>query len=144
MTTMSKARKAEQQEEIEDLRRLLKPADTVTTKLDHVSRSGMMRKITPLVLVNDEHYGISARYIGYAASKILGLRCDDQAVKMGGCGMDMGFELVYQLSSALFPDGFDCIGERCPSNDHSNGDRDYTPGHVRHQSGGYALRQRWL
>lgn len=49
------------------------------------------------------------------------------AVKMGGAGMDMGFALVHSLSYALFPDGFGCIGDGCPSNDHSNGDRDYTP-----------------
>ena len=82
--------------------------------------------------------------------------------------MDMGFHLVYSLSYALWPDGFGCVGAGCPSNDHSNGDRDYTPhgptdangdpedrdpgpgeardGLVRHwhRDGGYALRQRWL
>jgi hypothetical protein len=82
--------------------------------------------------------------------------------------MDMGFHLVYTLSYALYPQGFGCVGERCPSNDHSNGDRDYTPhgcydengaledrepgpGELRdgcrrhwHRDGGYALTQRWL
>ena len=80
-------------------------------------------------------------------------------LNVGGCGMDMGFEVVYQLSARLYPDGFGCIGEKCPSNDHSNGDRDYTPhGHRKavhvpndsdalnhwHREGGYALKQRWL
>lgn len=37
---------------------------------------------------------------------------------------------------------FECIGHGCPSNDHCNGDRDYTPHH--HNSGGYALKHRWL
>jgi hypothetical protein len=32
----------------------------------------------------------------------------------------MGFALVYALGRKLYPDGFDCAGERCPSNDHSN------------------------
>lgn len=31
------------------------------------------------------------------------------------------------ISRVLYPQGFGCIGEGCPSNDHSNGDRDYTP-----------------
>jgi hypothetical protein len=82
--------------------------------------------------------------------------------------MDMGFHLVYNLSYSLFPDGFGCIGRaedyrfHCPSNDHSNGDRDYTP-HMSenerlgadgslctchathwHKDGGYALIQKWL
>ena len=54
----------------------------------------------------------------------------------------MGFAVIYELSQALFPKGFECIGEKCPSNDHSNGDRDYTPHH--HNSGGYALKHRWM
>jgi hypothetical protein len=63
---------------------------------------------------------------------------------VGGCGMDMGYHLVYALSHRLWPDGFDCIGPGCPSNDHSNGDRDYTPGHRHHADGGYCLKHRWL
>lgn len=68
----------------------------------------------------------------------------------GGCGMDMGFDLVYRLSRTLFQDRFGCIGDsleyakRCPSNDHSNErERNYTKGR-QHSDGGYALRQRWL
>lgn len=64
------------------------------------------------------------------------------ATRNAGCGMDVGFSLVYNLGWVLFPNGFECVGERCPSNDHSNGDRDYSPHH--HSDGGYALRQRWL
>jgi hypothetical protein len=58
---------------------------------------------------------------------------------MGGAGMDMGFALVYNLSRSLYPNGFDCIGESCPSNDHVNG---YNRSH--HADGGYALQQSWL
>lgn len=65
------------------------------------------------------------------------------ALVVNGCGMDMGFHVVYELGYTLYGrDGFICIGERCPSNDHSNGDRDYTP-HA-HTDGGYALRYEWL
>jgi hypothetical protein len=46
--------------------------------------------------------------------------------------------VVYELAAALFPGGFRCTGEQCPSNEHTNGDRDYSPHH--HQSGGYAFR----
>jgi hypothetical protein len=34
--------------------------------------------------------------------------------------MDMGFALVSNLSATLYRDGFDCTGEHCSSNDHSN------------------------
>ena len=62
-------------------------------------------------------------------------------IRMGGAGMDMGFALAYNLGRCLFPDGFACIGERCPSNDHSNrGSRD----NKQHSDGGYALRQEWI
>ena len=57
--------------------------------------------------------------------------------------MEMGFSLVYTLSSTLYPEGFKCIGYgRCPSNDHRNGDRDYSP--HQHDSGGYAINHEWL
>jgi hypothetical protein len=57
--------------------------------------------------------------------------------------MDMGFHVVYNLSSALYRGGFGCIGDkpvRCPSNDHSNGDRDYTP-HMHVVSGPACLNE---
>ena len=64
---------------------------------------------------------------------------------MGGAGMDMGFALVYELSHALYPDGFDCIGEGCPANDHNNPPHpDREAGSMHHASGGYALNQRWM
>ena len=73
---------------------------------------------------------------------------------MGGCGMDMGFAAVYNLSRTLYPDGFKCSGQHrytptgkpskrpCYSNDHSNG-QPYSRG-TKHRSGGYALHQVWL
>lgn len=111
------------------------------------------------------------RRISYTASRAGVCSYDNryEACKAGGYGMDMGFHLAYNLSRTLYPDGFGCIGERCPSNDHINGDRDYTP-HVQmlpgwdaakqehtdalvqtvvglghwHEDGGYALRHEWL
>jgi len=56
--------------------------------------------------------------------------------------MDMGFHLVYSLSRALYPDGFACVGDYCPSNDHSNGQPKDLRSH--HRDGGYALRQEWI
>ena len=99
--------------------------------------------------------------MSWAVARLLGWSFDrrNDGVKVNGCGMDMGFHLVYSLSYVLFPQGVGCIGAGCLSNDHSNGDRDYTPHgngmtpHLRevivgadhwHRDGGYALRQRWL
>lgn len=164
----SKADKARAAEHLETLRGILKPGDTVHTVLRHVSSSGMSRRIDLYRVEHDgPRYGTDLRFLtGYVAA-VLGYRWDDRNGKhglvVGGCGMDMGFHVVYNLSRVLFPDGHGCIGEGCPSNDHSNGDRDWTPHggwkpgepdeagtvvSVRaehwHQDGGYALRQRWI
>ena len=127
------------------LRSMLKPGDTVTTILRHVSASGMSRRITLAIPHTDAYTGKNGiRDISRLAAHAAGLDFSEKRwqVVMGGCGMDMGFSAVYNLSSALFRDAFECIGEGCPSNDHSNGDRDYTP-HM-HSDAGYALNQRWL
>jgi hypothetical protein len=34
----------------------------------------------------------------------MGEKCPDDGYKVGGCGMDMGFHLVYTLASVLFPE----------------------------------------
>lgn len=138
----TKLQLAERDEAIDRLRELLKPGDEVRTILRHVARSGMSRAIDCYVIRDSDTLRITwdvALATGYRYSN----RWD--AVDMGGCGMDMGFALVYALSRALYPHGFDCIGQDCPSNDHSNdrGARDYSPTR-HHESGGYALRQRWM
>lgn len=127
---------------------LAKPGDTIYTILRHVSRSGMQRHIS--VVVIPEGADCSRRFdltfwtahaLGYPVAR-------NGGIKVTGCGMDMGFQLAYTLSSILYPTGFGCIGDRCPSNDHSSGDRDRTP-HTAdaphwHRDGGYALRHAWL
>lgn len=158
---MTKAQKAEREEAVKTLRELLPPGSTVHTILEHVSRSGMSRKIRPVVLTVDSDGQPWIRNIGYLASKALGWRADDHAIITSGCGMDMGFHLVYTLSRVLYPDGFGCIGDseirskRCPSAEHTNGKPRITHGiHTHapdnskcvtwHRDGGYALRQEWL
>lgn len=118
----------------------LKPGDTIYTILRHVSSSGMTRAIS-LVAVGDDREPWDFSYL---AARAMDDRIDGKhdGIRTTGAGMDMGYQLVYNLGRTLFPESFDCIGEGCPSNDHSNGDRDYTP--HRHSDGGYALRHRWL
>lgn len=136
----TKAEKEALAEEARDrLTALLPPGSTVYTTLNHVSRSGMARDITAHVIRDNEPQWLSSRWlvalgVGDRSS------ANPDAVRMGGGGMDMGFALVYNLSRSLYPRGFGCIGEGCPSNDHSNGDRDYVP-HLtvvltRHRVGG--------
>lgn len=122
--------KTEIAESMATLREWLKPGDTVYTVVRHVSRSGMMRVIDALILDNG-----TPRHLNYHIARVLDWSesKDRDGIKVDGCGMDMGFHLVYSLSSVLFRDGFGCVGKAesgdswCPSNDHSNGDRDYTP-----------------
>jgi len=130
------------------LRYLCPPGATVYTLVRHVSRSGMSRLISAYVIHDGEPQWLDGYISRLGLFKLASGPRD--ALRVGGCGMDMGFHVVYNLSQALYPEGFGCIGEHCPSNDHSNGDRDYTP-HVDdtthrhyHRSGGYALRQRAL
>lgn len=142
-------------EAIEHLRGLVEPGDTIYAILRHVSSSGMSRSIDLYAMHEGRPFCLSGwvrQALGYPEGKA-------QGIKVGGCGMDMGYHLVYNLSRALWPDGFGCTGEGCPSNDHSNGDRDYTPHGVRgpnyvpgerdtlrhlHKDGGYALKHSWL
>jgi hypothetical protein len=132
-------KEAERQEFVEKLREILKPGDVLYTTVSHVSRSGMSRVIDVHQIVDNQPRCLSF-WVAKATEHTIDKR--NGGVRIGGCGMDMGFALVYQVSQALFPTGFECIGEGCPSNDHVNGDRDYSPHH--HHSGGYAIRQRWM
>ncbi len=131
--------KAEKAEAVARLREIFKPGDTVHTILRHVTRSGMGRSIS--VVMTDE-YGIHDISWQVARAGLGTFDRKHDGVKVHGCGMDMGFDLVYRLARTLYGDDFQCVGEGCPSNDHSNGDRDRTP--HEHSDGGYALRQRWL
>lgn len=123
------------------LKELLKPGDTVQTIIRHVSRSGMMRHISAVFNSQDITW--------YVAQVMEDKRADDGGIKCGGCGMDMGFNLVYNLSRTLFCDGFTCPGENCHSNQHYNDrseamKRGNFAGNQHTGDGGYALRQAWL
>jgi len=146
---MSKPTKTQidnREEALEKLREIMTPGAVAQTILRHTSRSGMMRSIS-IVLNGVDYSFIVARALIERIDQTHG------GIKVAGCGMDMGFHLVYSLASALYPDGFGCIGSpswprSCPSNDHSNGDRDFAPHDAVkkpwHKQGGYALRQTWL
>lgn len=132
---MSKVTQKRHDECIARLREWVKPGDTVYCILKHRSASGMSRVIDLYLY----HEGDMLRISPWAADLLEGYNDKHEGCKAGGCGMDMGFHLVSNLGYALFPDGFDCIGEGCPSNDHFN--RHETS---HHKQGGYALKHKWL
>ena len=153
--------KAEKQERTENalayLRKILKPGDSVYGIVTHVSRSGMLRHIQLFATT-----GGGIENITWHAAYAQGDKPFDAGsqwvIKAGGCGMDMVFNEVYNLSRALFGKTFHCIGKGngsyqsgCPSNDHSN-DRyaeDYDEvkaysAERNHSDSGYALRKKNL
>jgi hypothetical protein len=134
------------------LRDDLKPGDTINCILRHVSKSGMSRSISLFKGDSD---------ITYFAALAMGEKIDQKngGIVVSGCGMDMGFHIVYTLSYLLFPDGFGLEGEfplgrkiRPTSKENAaeavkRGARFF--GRNRDNSGweidgGYALRHRWL
>ena len=145
------------------LKTILKPGDEVKTILRSCSRSGMSRRISLVIAVGGDVQDITwhaARAMGEKV-KQGGNWVQDGGLVVGGCGMDMGFHVVYNLGRCLYPDGFstDFAGRRC-RNCHTDGDaRNYTcskcgaatvAGYSRNgpvefdTDGGYALKQRWL
>ena len=99
--TMTK-KEIEKRDAIEYLKKSINKGDTLFTIVTHVSKSGMSRNIKVLDIKNE-----SPSYWNYYISKILGYTLkNDGTLKVQGCGMDMGFHVVYQLSDALFNDGY--------------------------------------
>lgn len=105
---MTKAKQSERDEAIATLRETLKPGDTVYTILRHCSRSGMQRVIDLVVMDKGEPRSISLHAAKAMDDKMDLERC---GIKANGCGMDMGFLLVYSLGRTLFSDGFAVVSE---------------------------------
>ena len=133
---------------IEKLREMLKPGDTVYTILKHVSRSGMDRRISCCIGSSKDVNNITW-LVAQALEEPIKNRAgyvQNVGISRSGCGKDMGFNLVYNLSYVLFKNGFVCCGEGCGSNDHSNEYRKYAnfKGKMHTGDGGYALKHKWL
>ena len=117
------------QEAHKKLHEMLEPGDTIYTSLNHVSRSGMLRAISLLVGRDKDVIDVS-----FYAAKAMGDKLHPKGgIKISGCGMDMGFALVYNLGWALWPKGFDT-----PKGYWRNEPMDFDP------DGGYALTHRWI
>ena len=136
--------KNEVEEAQKTLLRVLKPGDLVYTVLRHVSSSGMSRDISLVVFDGERKY-----MLDWSVARVLGLPLSkNEGVKVGGCGMDMGFHLVYSLGSVLFSgtDGWECIGDNCPFNEHFNDSKTYPRQKGLRHAGdaGYTLRNAWI
>jgi hypothetical protein len=148
---MPKFTKEEIEEAKKNLREIVKPGSRVYCILRRVSSSGMSRTID-LVVVEAEHTtiyptdpatgradytakgkrkltGHRVRSIGWLAAKAMERTYDRDinGIKIGGCGMDMGFSLVYDLGYTLYPKGVRKGYSGTPQKD-----------------GGYALKHEWL
>ena len=129
---MNNTQKVEQAVAILELRKLIKAGDTVYTLLKHCSSSGMMRVIDVYVIKKNK-----PMRLGWTVAKAVNRTYNrrHEGVQVGGCGMDMGFELVYNLGRKLYPQGFKLRkGQYGRNGDTSGFDRD----------GGYAFEQKWL
>jgi len=117
---------AERAADIAYFRALFPVGSRVATSVAHVARSGMSRSIKVYACEDGVISDVSWR-----VARLLRDRFDNTngGVKMGGCGMDMCFALVYNLGRTLYPEGFKVEG-RGRNGDMSGHDND----------GGYALR----
>jgi hypothetical protein len=106
------AKEAEKQEAIDHLRKILKPGDRVYGIVRTVSRSGMSRTIDFYTFQAGDR--CDRVYLsGWIATALDYKRTEQGALKVGGCGMDMIFHVVYSLGYVLFPGGFGIPCGKC-------------------------------
>jgi hypothetical protein len=111
---------------IAGLLEILKPGQIVYTRLRSVSKSGMSRRISLHIVQGTEIVDIT-----YRAAIAMGNKLSDKGgIVVSGCGMDMGFSLVYNLGYRLWPNG----------TPEPHGSRNGTPD----SNGGYALKHKWI
>ncbi len=80
------------------LKKFCRKGSTVYTVLRHVSRSGMQRRIDCYSIQKNKLVYLSG-YIEHITSM---KRHKNGGLIVDGCGMDMGFHIVHNLSMALY------------------------------------------
>lgn len=144
---MSKTSKTqtERDEAIAILKKLgVKPGARVYTTVNHVSKSGMSRRISVFVVTRNKSFGkteAGITNITHLVGRVTGYRHTGNldGLVVGGAGMDMGFHLVYTLGRIMFPKGgplTKTTGGRAAQAKQS--------GESRETDGGYLLKQEWL
>lgn len=104
-----KTTKLEQSDAIERLKSWVMPGDTIYCVLAHKSASGMRRVIRFYKIEASAKTGKSETSdLSWNIAKALEYGYDEkkEGVIVNGCGMDMGFHVVYSLSDKLFADGY--------------------------------------
>lgn len=107
MKKLTAAEKREQKAEaIKELRTLCPPGTTVYTVLHAATRSGMSRTLTAFVIELDQWTKKHKPYkINHLLWKIgVANRTDDLTLRVPGIGVDMGFMVVRNMASAIYPD----------------------------------------
>ena len=94
--------KTDRQEALERLRELITGETTVYTILRSVSSSGMSRRMSLKVLDTDGRLLDITYYVGGALGDPVSDTNGQRVIRVNGCGMDMGFSVVYDLSHTLF------------------------------------------
>ena len=103
-----------------DIKKKIKPGQKIYCTLRSVSASGMQRRISLHTIHKGELIPLD-----HAASVLTGRTLSDKGgIVCNGCGMDMGFDLVYSLGYSIWP----------------HGTRNGQP----NKDGGYALRYSWI
>lgn len=119
-------------QEIAGLKKWIKPGTTIYTKLESVSTSGMSRRIS-VYAIRPAAKGQPAYIsnITHAVATVTGNTVSDKGgIVVTGCGMDMGFDIVYRFGRGLWPKG----------TTKPHGTRNGAPDN----DGGYALKHSWL
>jgi hypothetical protein len=121
---------------VAELKTYLKPGDEIQLILRHRSRSGMFRRISP-ILQHRKRGTLHLDYLFHRAfnpesSKRVG---GGDGVPVSGCGMDMGFHLVYTVAAYMWPKGAKLPKGMCGRNGDKSGYE---------TSGGYLLKSHWL
>ena len=110
MTTATTSKKAQKQQEKEEARAYIlsllegQERPTAYTIIRSVSSSGMSRQISVKVIKEGRLYDIS-----FSVAKLLDyplVQKAHNAVRVNGCGMDMGFHIVSSMSRVLFGDDY--------------------------------------
>jgi len=124
------------EEAIAELRIILPPGSTVYTEI--ASSETQSRRETHIKLyVLEGQKACPITWLAACATSSRLSRVGDAIVSLKRI-RKAEFAVVAELSAALFPDGFECIGKGCPSHEHPRGDSNYAP-HL-HKDGSNALR----
>lgn len=100
--TKKSIKDAERNEAIKRLREVMKNGDTVYTNLNSVGKSGMVRHIEVLTIKNNRPANWTHLVAIALDMKYQRERNNRLGLRVGGCGMDMGFHVVNHLSNVLF------------------------------------------